>query len=248
MAIYKTGSVTVKPGSATVTGSGTAFSTYVSANDLFKLTSEGTTYTVAAVVSNTSLTLSSRYANTTYQTARAENAASANTTATKVFSFTLDNTPVIQNYVSITASETFTDNGAGVLTGDGSPAGSGTVGYDDGAVSLTLGASLTATINISASYYSGDTLSGMPYQVITDFTTNYNLPEISVSDTNFQYIYTKAIRLLDTALNAASVLYIKCASEIEVTATPYGVVLHSPSGSRFRLTVSNTGSIYSTAL
>ena len=162
MAIYKSGSVTVYVGSTTVRGNGTVFNTYVSAGDLFKLTSESAFYDVAAVNSATNLSLTGAYANSNY--------------------------------------------GAGA------------------------------------------TLAAMPYQIVTDFTTNYNLPEISVSDTNFQYIYTKTVRKIDSSIYNASVFYIKCASEMEVTGTPYGVVLHSPSGSRFRLTVSNTGSIYSTAL
>ena len=191
MSIYNTGSVRVKVGSQNVRGASTDFSTYVTVGDLFRLTSDSVYYDVAAVVNATNLTLSGRYANTNHETGRTENVASANT-ATRMYSFTLSNTPVIQNKVSINASiEKFTDDGAGVLTGDGTPAGSGSVDYDTGSVSITLGTDLTATVNVVASYNSGDTLNAMPYQVVTDFTSHYNLPEMGLNDTQFQYLYTK---------------------------------------------------------
>ena len=53
-----------------------------------------------------------------------------------------------------------TDNGGGVLTGDGSPAGSGTIDYDTGAWAITLGTDLTATAEMTASYSSGNTRTG----------------------------------------------------------------------------------------
>jgi len=200
MAIYKNGSVDVVIGSSSVKGNSTAFTTYVSKSDLFKLNDDSVFYEVASVVNATNFTLSARYADTSYQTARAENLASANT-ATKTYSGTLSNTPVILNYVVITASnERFTDGGGGVLTGSASPAGSGTIGYDDGAYSITLGTDLTATINMTASYYSGDTRNSMPYKVVTDFTPSFSIPELSLNDRETNAVFTKAVRLIDTAL------------------------------------------------
>lgn len=200
MAIYNSGSVNITIGSANVKGNSTNFSTYVSKGNLFKLNDDNGFYEVANVINATNLTLTSRYTDSNYQTARSENVASANT-ATKTYSDTLTNTPVIQNYVVITASERFTDNGAGVLTGNGSPVGSGTIDYDSGLFSITLGTNLTATVNLSASYYSGDTRNSMPYKIIKDFTPNYSLPELSLNDREFNTVFTKAMRKIDSALN-----------------------------------------------
>lgn len=65
MAQYKTGTVSVSNGSATVTGSGTLFSANVAAGDLFTIVGDNAWYEVASVASNTSLTLSANYAGTT---------------------------------------------------------------------------------------------------------------------------------------------------------------------------------------
>jgi len=115
MAMYTSGSVTIYVGSTAVVGNGTAFNTYVSTGDLFKLRSESAFYDVATVNSATRLTLSASYANSTYST--------------------------------------------------------------------------------------GATLAAMPYQVVTDFTPNYSFPEIGINDTNFQHIYTKAMRMVDSSLD-----------------------------------------------
>ena len=197
MAIYKNGSVDVVIGSSSVKGNSTAFTTYVSKSDLFKLNDDSVFYEVASIVNATNFTLSSRYADTSHQTARAENLASANT-ATKTYSGTLSDTPVILNYVTITASERFTDDGGGVLTGNNS--GTGTISYDDGAYSITLGTSLTGSVNMSASFYSGNTRNSMPYKVVTDFTPSFLIPELSLNDRETNAVFTKAVRLIDTAL------------------------------------------------
>jgi len=199
MALYNSGSVNIVIGSANVRGNSTAFTTYVSSGDLFKDNENNSFYEVGSIVNATNLTLTSRYADASYQTARAENVASANT-ATTIYSDTLSNTPLIQNYIVITASERFTDNGSGVLAGNASPAGSGTVDYDSGLFSITLGTDLTGSVNLSASYYSGDTRSSMPYKIITDFTPNYDLPELNLNDREFNTIFTKAMRLIDARL------------------------------------------------
>ena len=251
MSIYNTGNMQVKVGSASVTGTSTEFSTYVQAGYIFKLVNDSTWYEIAAVNSNTSLTLTSRYANTSYHTTRAENVASTNNAAT-VYSGTLTNYPVIQeNYVMTASNVRFTDDGAGVLTG--TPTGSGTIDYDTGAWALEFTATFAASVNIVASFPSGDTLSAMSYQVVTDYTTNYSYPEMGLNDTNFQYIYTRAIRELDSDLNNFTASRVTATSiyatqDIEVTATPYGLILQSDDGSRYRITVENSGTILSTGL
>jgi len=65
MAQYKTGTVSVTNGSATVTGSGTLWSGEIAAGDLFTIVGDNAWYEVASVGSNTSLTLSANYAGTT---------------------------------------------------------------------------------------------------------------------------------------------------------------------------------------
>jgi len=219
LSVYNTGNVKLRAGSSIVVGSGTSFNTHVSSGYLFKLTSEAVCYSIAAVNSATRLTLSSRYTNTSYQTARAENIASI-TTATRVYSGTLDHTPVIQSELTINASiEKFTDDGAGVLTG--SCGGSGTVSYDDGEINITLGTSALATTNMSASYYSGDTMNSMPFQIVTDYTPHYRFPEISANDVSFPHLYTKAVRLIDSKMYSASVDTIKVVSHLKMGSHQY---------------------------
>ena len=65
MAQYKTGTVSVTNGSATVTGSGTGWSAEIAAGDLFTIVGDNAWYEVASVGSNTSITLSANYAGTT---------------------------------------------------------------------------------------------------------------------------------------------------------------------------------------
>ena len=65
MSQYKAGTANVTNGSATVTGSGTLWSANVSAGDSFTIASTGVVYDVAAVNSNTSITLSVAYAGPT---------------------------------------------------------------------------------------------------------------------------------------------------------------------------------------
>lgn len=204
MAVYNTGSVTVKVGSASVSGSGTAFNTYISAGNIFKLVSGTAWYEVATVSNATQFTLTSRYADTNYQTSRTSEHVASTNVGTLLYTGTLANYPVIRSSVTITASNvTFTDDGGGTLTG--TPTGSGTVDYDTGAVTFTFTATFDASQNISASYFSGDTLSGMTYQIVTDYTTNYSFPEMGLNDINFPYIYTKAVRLIDSAIYNASI-------------------------------------------
>ena len=201
MSAYSTGSVKVKVGSALVYGNNTNFTTYAAAGNIFKIAGENVTYIVAAINTATRLTLSSRYANSNEQTARSENVASCGA-STRSYSGTLTNKPVIQNYVVLTASARYVDNGGGVLAG--SDGGSGTIDYDTGAYSITLAATLNATYNVAASYYSGNTLNTMSYQIIRDYTSNFKYPESVPSDKNLAYIFTKAVRMIDEDINNAS--------------------------------------------
>jgi len=216
MANYNSGSVNVTVGSATVKGNGTEFTTYISSGNLFKLTGESVFYEVASVVTATHLTLSARYTDSSTQISVASNVAS--TTSATNYNFTLSDTPIIQSNFVVTASQRFTDDGAGVLTG--SDGGSGTVGYDDGAVTLSLGAtSLNATYNIAASYLKGSKKQARPYQIITDFTPNYSLPEAGLNDTGLPTIYTKAVRKIDNQLSATTNNYLETVTATEFTVS-----------------------------
>lgn len=68
---------------------------------------------------------------------------------------------------------------------------------------------LTLTSNYSNSSYSnGDSLTGLSYSIITDYTANYNLPEMSPNDSGITYIYTKAMRLIDAAISDYALSFI----------------------------------------
>jgi hypothetical protein len=206
MSVYNTGAVTVKVGSSEVIGNSTSFQANVQAGFYFRLTSSAVWYEVATINTATRLQLSTRYADTAYETAQnPENVASV-IVATKMYSGTLENYPVMQGDVVFNAAtrERFTDDSGGILTGNDTPAGSGTIDYDTGAWTLILGASAVATLNLAASYLSGETLSAMPYQIVTDYTTYYGIPELSGSDTNIHYVYTKGVRIIDAALKSFS--------------------------------------------
>lgn len=64
MSQYREGTVSVTTGSQTVTGTSTAWLTEVAAGDLFVIQGQGIVYQVAAVPSNTQITLSANYAGT----------------------------------------------------------------------------------------------------------------------------------------------------------------------------------------
>jgi len=64
MSQYTTGTANVANGSATVNGVGTIWSSNVAAGDLFIVVGDSVVYEVSSVTSNTQLTLSAPYANT----------------------------------------------------------------------------------------------------------------------------------------------------------------------------------------
>jgi len=210
MATYTDGSVTIIVGSQTVTGNNTRFDLHIQANDYFKLTTNSVLYTIADVVSSTQLTLSGRYADSSNETSRTnEHLATIDMSATG-YSGTLSNTPVITNSMTVIASSvTWEDNGAGVLatTSGGGTGKDGTISYDDGSwtVSFTATTGLASDLTITASYNSGDTLNAMSYQIVRDFTDHYLFPEMSDNDAHIEHIFTKAMRLIDSAIYNASI-------------------------------------------
>jgi len=111
------------------------------------------------------------------------------------------------------------------------------------ATRLTLTASY-----LNSNYAASVLLSAKPYQIVIDYTTNYDLPEMSPTDTNLSYIYTKAMRDIDSNFYNASVNTVVSASDIEVSATQRGVILHSPDNTSWRITVDNSGVITATSL
>jgi hypothetical protein len=208
MGAYSVGSVNVRIGSATVTGNGTRFDLYVSDGDIFKLNESSTFYDIADVVGSLSLTLSSRYADSSRETHRASEHCGTITTATKTYTHTAANTPVIVSSLTVVASVvTWTDNGAGVLaTTSGAGVGAaGTIDYDSGLITVNLNATVGMIDKaVTATYHSGDYIQSMPYQVITDYTPYCNLPEVGNTDANTPYIVTKALRRIDAKMYNAS--------------------------------------------
>jgi hypothetical protein len=82
----------------------------------------------------------------------------------------------------------------------------GTVDYDAGSWAVSISATANmATANFLATYNSGDTLNAMSYQIITDYTPNYDLPEIYEEDSSTAYTVTKAFRLIDAKIYNASI-------------------------------------------
>ena len=65
MAQYKTGTVSVTNGSATVTGTGTEFSSNLTAGNLFTVEGDNVAYTIASAPTATSLTLTAPYSGAT---------------------------------------------------------------------------------------------------------------------------------------------------------------------------------------
>jgi len=247
MSVYNTGSVRVKVGSAEVRGYTTSFSSYISAGYVFKVTGENVFYTVAAVTNATKLTLSSRYANSTYQTARVKKVATA-IIGDLTYSGILANTPVIQSRVTIRVEgkERFRDNGAGILTG--SLGGLGSIGYDDGAWAIVLGAGVSGNKTINASYFSGDTLDSQSYQIVKDYTSYFRLPEADPVDQNLAYLYTKAVRMIDEKLynasqNSASIKNIVLHNNIKSKARSKSANYVATSTDRWVVFTGNTASV-----
>lgn len=199
MSSYSSNSINVTTGSQTIKGNSTDFISNVTAGNYLRVSNDSAWYEVASVVGATELTLTGRYANVLYQTSRAsEHVATANS-ATTLYSGSLRYTPAIRNTVTINASiESFTDDGGGNLTGNSG--GSGTISYDDGAWAIALNTAPSSDVSVNASYYSGDTRNALEYQIIVDYTSNYEFPEMSEADVGFPHIYTKAMRLIDSKI------------------------------------------------
>jgi len=95
----------------------------------------------------------------------------------------------------------------------------------------------------NGNYTTGDSLNGMSYNIVTNYTTNYDLPEMSHIDTDVAYTYTKAMRDIDYKLFNFNTNTLVTASDIEVSATQRGVILHSPDNIAWRITVDNSGNL-----
>jgi len=246
MSIYNVGSVTVKVGSARVIGSSAVdFDSNISAGNLFKVKSESVFYDVASVESATVVILSARYANSDYNINATGEALGTTNVGTTVYSGSLSNTPVLQNNVFILATDIrLVDDGAGNLEGTNSEGThSGSINYDTGVWALNFAATYDASIVVIGSYVYGDTVNSVGYQVVTDFTSKYNIPELSLNDTNFQHIYTKAMRTIDAALFNINASSVSASNDVSVLATPSGYVVKSDDGTSWRLRVTNSGTV-----
>lgn len=243
MSEYKVGSANINVGSSSVTGNSTSWTNNVLAGDLFRLSDDAAFYEVSGVQTATQLTLTARYRNSSYETDRSGEHVATCATDTVTYTATLDNTPVLlRTLVVLGSSERFSDSGGcGTLAGDSG--GSGTIDYDTGALSITFNATPNTEATVTASYTSGDTISAMSYRITRDFTDYYNFPEMDNNSVNFPVIHTKAVRLIDKALYNASMNQATVAGDVFVSATPYGFVTKSDDGTKWRITVNNSGSL-----
>jgi len=64
----------------------------------------------------------------------------------------------------------------------------------------TVGLISTDTTLSLTSNYAGTSVSGESYQIIRDFTDNYNIPEIWVGDKDWPYHLTQGLRIIDQYL------------------------------------------------
>lgn len=101
------------------------------------------------------------------------------------------------------------------------------------ATNITLAASYA-----NANYSSGASIPSSSYQIVKDFTSNYNVPEMSPTDRNFAHIYTKGVQLLDKAIHQRNVTntsasYTVVSSDflITISGAAAAVPVHLPSGS-----------------
>jgi hypothetical protein len=239
--IYQTGSANIRVGSSSVVGNSTSWLANISAGDLFKLSNDSAFYTVSSVSTATKLSLSTRYRNSSHETSRSQHIATTNSTDL-TYTGTLSTVPcLLESVVVLGSDERFTDDGDGTLTGD--DGGSGSYDPDTGAISITYNASPTVGYGISASHLSGDSLNAVSYQIVKDFTTNYSFPEMGLNAINFPTIYTHAVRMIDSAMYTASISQATVAGDVYVSATPYGFVTKSSDGTKWRITVSNEGTV-----
>lgn len=119
--------------------------------------------------------------------------------------------------------------------------------YEVAAIINATNLSLSANY-ANSEYGVGSPVTGMPYNIVTDYTTNYSFPEMTSTDAGITFIYTRAMRDIDTLMYNASAHTIKCASDIEVTASLRGLVLHSQDGTAWRMTVSNLGTVLTASI
>ena len=102
-------------------------------------------------------------------------------------------TPVARGRVVITGSnpvQVLTDNGLGTFTG----AGTGTINYTTGAVSITFTAppAIASTVLLTYSYYPG-----LPVMGVMNFYPTNNIRELIVADTRYVNRYNPATDRLD---------------------------------------------------
>ena len=64
----------------------------------------------------------------------------------------------------------------------------------------TVGLISTDTTLSLTSNYAGTSVSGESYQIIRDFTDNYNIPEVWVGDKDWPYHLTQGLRIIDQYL------------------------------------------------
>jgi len=69
--------------------------------------------------------------------------------------------------------------------------------YPVDSINYELSSDGTQTLHLVAPGYTGDTITGLGYQITRDFTPNRSYPELSMYDADFATYITRALRMID---------------------------------------------------
>ena len=71
--------------------------------------------------------------------------------------------------------------------------------YSIAAINSATNLSLSS-VYANSGYSDSTELNSRSYQIVSDFTTYYSIPEMDLNDKNLQHIFTRAVQTIDTAI------------------------------------------------